>query len=351
MARADLLKAKLPLEVKNKWTLAGVVSGFILILLLPWVSFTTGNGVVTAINPNERVQSLNAPVSGFIQVWHVNEGDSVKEGQPLADMIDSDPDIIDRMSREKDAARAGLEAANLMEQTSRINLERQKTLLGQGLSARKDYEKAKIEVSKLSMEVSKAQATLTKAETQLSRQNTQKIVAPRDGTVIRIIPGERGLLVKAGTPIAVFSPETETPAVEIWVDGNDASMVQVGQKARLQFEGWPALQIAGWPSIAVNTFKARVHLVDQASSHLGKFRVLLIPEGPWPSNRILRLGNHARGYIALSNSFVLREIWRIANGFPAFAEPIQDELNKMLSKDKTTDSEHYGSDKKKEETK
>lgn len=346
MDRAELLKAKLPMELKNRRTLVGVIFLVLLLFLLPWISFTTGNGVVTAINPNERVQSLNAPVSGFIQMWHVREGDAVKEGDLLANMIDSDPDILDRMAREKDAGRAGLEAAILMEQTSRLDLERQRSLLDQGLSARKDYEKAKIEVSKLSMEVAKAQATLTKAETQLSRQNTQKIFAPRDGTVIRIIPGERGLLVKAGTPIAVFSPETKTPAVEIWVDGNDASMVEVGQTARLQFEGWPALQVAGWPSIAVNTFKARVHLVDQASSSAGKFRVLLIPAGPWPSTRILRLGNHARGYIALSDSFVIREVWRIANGFPAFAEPIQDELNKMLSKDKTTDSEHYLDDKK-----
>lgn len=349
MVKSHLLNPKLPVEIRNKKIRVLGVIILIVLLALPWVSFTTGNGVVTALNPNERVQSLNAPVSGFIQTWHVREGEKVKKGQLLADMVDSDPNIMERLSKETDAARAGLDAATLMEKTSFINLDRQRRLFEQGLSARKDYEKAKIEASKISMEVAKAQAVFTKAQTQFSRQATQKIVAPRDGTVIRILPGERGVLIKAGMPIAVFSPDMKTPAVEIWVDGNDASMVVVGQKARVVFEGWPSLQIPGWPSLAINTFEAKVHLVDQASSHLGKFRVLLVPDGPWPSDRILRLGNHARGYVTLSDSFVLRELWRVANGFPAFSEPIQDELNKMLSKDKATDGEHY--DDKKEEKK
>jgi adhesin transport system membrane fusion protein len=162
--------------------------------------------------------------------------------------------------------------------------------------------------------------------------------------VTRILPGERGMLIKAGNPIAIFAPDVETPAVELWIDGNDASMLIPGQTAELQFEGWPAIQIAGWPSVAIGTFKGTVHLVDQASSHGGKFRVLLVPSSNWPSQNVLRLGVHAKGYIKLRSSFVFKEIWRQLNGFPPVLEPIQDELNRMLYSKKAESQD--GEDKK-----
>lgn len=335
-----LVRPKLPLAQSKKITLIAIFICFILIIFCPWIAFTVGKGQITAINPNERVQTLTAPLGGFIRTWHVKEGDRVKEGQLIADLIDNDPSLLDRLEREKNAATAGLESAKLMMDTAKIDLERQKKLFEQGLSSRKDYEKAKIEYSKLSVEHSKNLATLTKSETQLSRQSTQRIVAPRSGTVTRIIPGERGMLIKAGNPIAIFAPDVQTPAVELWIDGNDASMLSPGQNAELQFEGWPAIQIAGWPSLAIGTFKGKVHLIDQASSHHGKFRVLLVPSSTWPSQKILRLGIHAKGYIKLRDSFVFKEIWRQLNGFPPVLEPIQDELNKMLSsKDSSKDDE------------
>lgn len=330
------LDPKLPPFLKSNRLLRIVITVSVLFLFLPWIAFTTGKGQITAINPNERVQTLTAPVSGFIRTWHVKEGQRLKKGDLIAELSDNDINLLERYDREKNASIANLKSAELMRDTAKINLDRQLNLFKQGLSARKEYEKAKIEYSKLEMEVAKALVSLTKSETQFSRQSSQEVRAPRDGVVTRVLPGERGQLIKDGTPIAVFSPDIETPAVELWVDGNDASMVVPGQKARVQFEGWPSLQIAGWPSVAINTFEAKVYLVDQASSYEGKFRVLLVPDGQWPSQKILRIGNHSRGFIQLSGSFVLREIWRQLNNFPAFQEPISDELNQILNSKKET---------------
>ena len=337
-----LIQPRLPFAPSKNKTLKFVAAVFVIFMFFPWTAFTVGKGQITAINPNERVQTITAPLGGFIKTWHVKEGDRVKEGQLIADLVDNDPSLLIRLEREKNAASTGLDSAQLMMDTARIDLERQKKLFEEGLSSRKDYEKAKIEYSKLAVEYSKTLATLTKSETQLSRQSTQRIVAPRNGTITRIMPGERGMLIKAGNPIAIFAPDVQTPAVELWVDGNDASMLTSGQTAELQFEGWPAIQIAGWPSIAIGTFKGKVHLVDQASSHDGKFRVLLVPSSDWPSQKILRLGVHAKGYIKLRDSFIFRELWRQLNGFPPVLEPIQDELNKMLNSKKyesSSDSE------------
>ncbi len=335
----NLIHPHLPFNpTKNKIILLLLLVIF-LFLFSPWIAFTVGKGQVTAINPNERVQSITAPVGGFIKTWYVKEGDQVKEGNVIAELIDNDPFLMERLEREKNAAEEALKSAKMMMDTAELDLNRQMKLFKQGLSSRKDYEKARIEFSKLSVEYSKALATFTKTETQFSRQSTQKILAPRNGTIIRIVPGERGMLIKPGFPIAVFAPEVKTPAVELWIDGNDASMLIPGQTAQIQFEGWPAIQIAGWPSLSIGTFKAKVHLVDQASSYQGKFRVLLTPLSHWPSSKILRLGVHAKGYIKLSSSFVIKEIWRHLNGFPPILEPIKDELNTMLSTKKESTEE------------
>lgn len=339
MDKNKFLQPTLPLEKKSTKILPILLSLIALVFILPWVAFSSGRGHVTAIDPNERVQSLTAPISGFIKDWHVKEGQVLKKGDLIAVLSDNDPNLMERFEQEKDAAEAGLKSARLMLDTAEINLKRQNSLFQQGLSSRKEYEKAKINYSKLEMEVSKAMVTVTKAETQLSRQASQQVRAPRNGTVIRILPGERGQLIKAGAPIAIFSPEVTLPAVELWVDGVDASMVVPGQSARVQFEGWPSLQVAGWPSIAINTFKAKVHLVDQASSYQGRFRVLLTPDGAWPSQGLLRLGINAKGNIQLADSFILKEIWRKLNNYPAFSDPIQSELKKILKKEEDEELE------------
>ncbi len=334
MINQKLLTPQLPVHFKGRYSLLTFVFVLLATLFLPWIAFTSGSGQLTAINPNERIQTITAPVSGFINNWKIKEGDFVKEGQLIAELIDNDPAFMERLEREKDAAKSALESSKLMMETSSLDLARQKNLYQQGLSARKEYEKAKIEQSKHSMEYSKNLTLVAKAETQLSRQSSQKVVAPRSGYISRILPGERGQLIKAGSAIAVFTPEVKTHAIEIWIDGNDSSMIFPGQKARVQFEGWPSIQVPGWPSVSVGTFAAKVHLVDNASSYMGKFRVLLVPDGPWPSQKILRLGIHSRANIRMSDSFILKEIWRQLTGFPPVVEPFRDELNNMIKEGK-----------------
>ena len=332
------LEPKLPFTPKKNALTLIIVILLLIIPFLPWMAFTTGIGHVTAIDPNERIQTITAPVTGFISQWLVSEGSSVQKGDIIARLQDNDPELIQRFQRELDAANAAVSSAKLMLDTSKLNLERQKRLFEQGLSARKEYEKAKIETSKIDMDYSKALATLTKAETQVSRQ-VQIITAPRDGVISRILPGERGQLIKAGMGIAILTPKITTSAVELWIDGNDTAMVSKGQKALLQFEGWPSLQIAGWPSVAIGVFPAKVHLVDAASSYEGKFRVLLVPDGEWPSTKFLIPGSHSKGYIQLNDSFILKEIWRQLTGLPPVTEPIQDELNRLLRKERKEDKE------------
>jgi RND family efflux transporter MFP subunit len=328
-------RPRLPLGHNERRLVIGALILLLILAFAPWITFSVGQGQITAIDPNERVQTITASVNGFIGEWHVKEGQLVKKGELIVDLIDNDPNYLDRLRQQKEAADAGLASADLMMRTAEIDFRRQEELFKQGLSSRKDYELAKIKVEKMNLDRSKNTATLTKAQAELARQSSQRILAPRDGIVTRILPGENGQLIKSGTPIVVFTPRVTSPAVEVWIDGNDSAYLKAGMSARVQFEGWPTMQIPGWPSLAINTFAGEVYLVDQASSMDGKFRVLIKPAATWPSERLLRLGMQAKSYIKIRDSFVLREVWRIMNGFPPLQQPINDELNRILSPQST----------------
>ena len=58
--------------------------------------------------------------------------------------------------------------------------------------------------------------------------------------------------------------------------------------------------------------------IDATDDGTGKFRVLVKPgaEDEWPSERFLRQGVRANGWVMLSRVRLGYEIWRQLNGFP-----------------------------------
>jgi multidrug resistance efflux pump len=247
---------------------------------------------------------------------------------------------------------------------ARLNYERQSELFARGATAEKELEKlkrdwdvavadraaAEYEVSSADREVAakrheleqkrseaqtkidyaKAmeqdavgqQATVQKEirelEIKLSELQQLKITAPRDGIIYRLPVFERGQSIKEGDPLFTIVPTTDERAVELWVSGNDISLIRIGDHVRLQFEGWPAIQFAGWPSVAVGTFGGRVAKIDPTDDGQGKFRIQVLPEGTdeWPGPEYLRQGVRANGWVMLRRVTLGYEIWRQLNGFP-----------------------------------
>ncbi|CAM9855488.1 unnamed protein product, partial [Chrysoparadoxa australica] len=273
----------------------------VVLTFTPWQQSSTGAGKITVIDPNDRVQYVNAPVSGRINKWHVKDGDKVKVGDPLVEIVDNDPNFVDRLKIERDSALQKYEVSKLASETAEKNYKRQDELFKQGLSSRLKFEKAKITYKKLLSEEASAAASLAKAEVKFSRQQRQLVTAQRDGTILSTIHGGGSVFVNEGDALAVFVPENLEPAAEIFIDGNDLPLVQPGRHVRLQFEGWPAVQFSGWPSVAVGTFGGKVYSVDPSVNKSGKFRVLIVPEEheEWPSTLFLRQGTRVLGWLLL----------------------------------------------------
>lgn len=377
---------------------------------VPWQQSIRGEGRVIAYAPLERQQAVEAPMEGRVTHWYVQEGDVVERGAPIADLADNDPEILNRLEREQNAARTQVDALGLSIEltearitsleaargsavanaalriqiardradaaqrsidaaaaklsTSELNLARQKKLQDKGLVSKRDLELAELQqrtttteleqahasfraasaevaaltadrdkiasanlagiastrssLEKLRSDQAKAEADLVKVEVRFARQRQMQVTAPRAGTILRLLAKQDTEMVKAGDPLVKLVPAAESRAVELFVDGNDAPLVEPGRTVRLQFEGWPAVQFVGWPSVAVGTFPGRVAFVDAHGDDSGRFRVVVVPERAqeWPEGRYLRQGVRANGWVLLNQVRLGYELWRQFNGFP-----------------------------------
>ena len=97
-----------------------------------------------------------------------------------------------------------------------------------------------------------AQAEVAKLQVKLSnlkvRRSYYTLRAPQDGLVTRIKRTGVGENIKEGESVVEFMPLNYELAVEIFVRPVDLPLVQIGQSARIEFDGWPSIVFSGWPS-------------------------------------------------------------------------------------------------------
>lgn len=320
-----------------KILMVAIVCILVFVTVTPWIQTARGIGSVTTLNPSDRAQAIHSLVKGRINAWYVSDGMRVKKGDPIIEIVDNDPQLIERLQSERNAMAHKLETLHLAMTTAELNHNRQQHLSQQGLSSKKEYEQAKIRWKEIKAQASQAQADLNKVEVQLSRQHTQLVLAPRDGYILHITAGGPSTYVKEGDTLAMFVPDDAEPAVELYVSGLDIPLIYPGRDVRLIFEGWPSVQFSGWPSVAVGTFAGKVAAVDATISPNGQFRILVkkTDNEPWPDKQFLRMGARARGWVLLNKVPVAYEIWRQLNSFPPiYDNPDQQPKNGMLSGEK-----------------
>ncbi|WP_310498648.1 HlyD family efflux transporter periplasmic adaptor subunit [Sandarakinorhabdus sp.] len=296
-----------------------IVSVLLFIIVVPWVQTAPGTGTVIAFDPRDRQQNISALVPGRLSRWYVTDGAIVKAGDPIARVVDIDPDFLDRLRAERGQKIAEMNATQQAMATAQRDVARMGTLYREGLAARRDYELAQIKVSEFAAKIASSAAEINKIDVNLRRQSEQLIRAPRDGRIMRVTSIDTATIIKQGDVLATFVPEQSRRIVELYVDGRDIPLIHVGRRARLHFEGWPAIQFSGWPSVAKGLFDGRVAAIDLNASPNGLFRVLIEPapdRDPWPTEPSVRLGAKVRGWVLMNTVPVWFELWRLLNDFP-----------------------------------
>src|SRR5690606_7402542 len=135
------------------------------------------------------------------------------------------------------------------------------------------------------------------------------ITAPQTGYVTKALQSGIGEMVKEGTDIVTIMPAAYELAVEMYVRPNDLPLLRLGDRARIQFDGWPALVLRGWPYLSTGTFPGEIFAIDQFISENGLYRILIRPaadDKAWPE--LLRVGAGTRTFILLRDVPVWYEV-------------------------------------------
>lgn len=149
------------------------------------------------------------------------------------------------------------------------------------------------------------------------RRSFNYVTAPQSGFVNKALQQGIGETVKEGDPLVSIMPSAIDIAVESYVAPIDLPLIHLGEKVRLQFDGWPAIIFSGWPNVSYGTYGGTVVAIENYISSNGKYRILIAPDEedhPWPEE--IRVGSGAQTFAMLQDVPIWFEVWRQLNGFP-----------------------------------
>ncbi|GAA3654602.1 HlyD family secretion protein [Flavivirga jejuensis] len=143
------------------------------------------------------------------------------------------------------------------------------------------------------------------------------ITAPQSGYINKALRGGIGETFKEGERLVGIMPSQYDLAVETYVKPIDLPLLHIGEKVRVQFDGWPAIVFSGWPNVSYGTYGAKIVAIENFISDNGKYRILLAPDAAdykWPD--AIRIGSGARTFALLEDVPIWFELWRQINSFP-----------------------------------
>lgn len=137
-SQAELIK------INGSRTLGKIISIcliiFFIILLMPWRQTIPGKGTVTALNPEDRPQTVQNQIGGRIERWAVHEGQEVKKGDTILVISETsqsyfDPELPVRLEEQLEAKKNSETAAVQKMEATSAQIEAMKRGLQYQLSA------------------------------------------------------------------------------------------------------------------------------------------------------------------------------------------------------------------------
>ena len=151
------------------------------------------------------------------------------------------------------------------------------------------------------------------------RRQAGRILAPIDGTVVKMAKVGAGETVRQGDTLVRLSPTSTDKAIEMTADGLDAPLLNVGRKVKILFYGIPAIPLPAWPELMAGTYSGVIKVIDQVDDGKGNYRFWVVPDlddRSWPEQSHVRQGTKAMGWVILNRVPLWYELWRRFNLFP-----------------------------------
>ena len=194
----------------------------------------TATGAVSAVT----TVAVGSQVSGIIAELHADFNSQVKKGDLLAE-LDPTP-----FQEKVNAARAGLEKAQVEMRNTRIGLDRQRALKKEGLAPQADFDAAQANYDSARASVQQAAASLKQAETDLKYT---KIVAPIDGVVVarQYDVGQTVAASFQAPTLFTLAQDLTKMQVAADVSESDIGTVKVGTPVRFTVDAYPDRDFRG----------------------------------------------------------------------------------------------------------
>jgi multidrug resistance efflux pump len=295
------------------------------------------NSQINALN-SERQLKLEQSRNKLLQANLKVQSDSIDLEAAKTNLIIAQRQFnrVEKLEEEGLKAVTDVEEKRLKLQETQAKLISQENKL---LAAKNEILNATMEINRVQAEytdkISKAQsdmftaqsnqfdseAQVTKLENEYSnyeiRSQMYYIRAPQSGYINKALQAGIGETFKEGDKLVGIMPSEYSPAVETYVAPLDLPLIHIGEKVRIQFDGWPAIVFSGWPNVSYGTYGGKVIAIETYISSNGKYRVLLAPDPddhPWPKD--IRVGSGANTLALLEDVPIWFELWRQLNGFP-----------------------------------
>lgn len=287
---------------------------------------------------NERGLKLEQAKNKLLQAKLKVQSDSIdlEAAKTNIDIAQRQYDRVVQLQSEGLKAVTDVEEKKLKLQETQAKLISQENKL---LASRNEILNAEVEINRVKAEytdkISKAQsdmytaqsgqfdseAQVTKLENEFTnysmRNDLYYIRAPQSGYINKALQAGIGETFKEGDRLVGIMPSDVDLAVETFVEPLDLPLIHLGEKVRIQFDGWPAIIFSGWPNVSYGTYGGKVVAIETFISENGKYRILLAPDSddqPWPKE--IRVGSGANTIALLEDVPIGYELWRQLNGFP-----------------------------------
>ncbi|GGG07155.1 HlyD family secretion protein [Pontibacter amylolyticus] len=150
--------------------ITGIMLFLILILFLPWTQNISSRGALTALNPEDRPQTVQSTIAGRIERWHVQEGQLVQKGDTIVSLSEVkekffDPQLLDRLDEQVQAKEGAATATKAKTEA----LQDQVKALREGLQFSLEKGRNKIAQTRLKVQSDSADLVAQRVEVEIAR--------------------------------------------------------------------------------------------------------------------------------------------------------------------------------------
>jgi len=197
-----------------------------------------------ALEPKEIV-SVGAQASGRVEVLTVALGDTVRQGQLIA-QIDSQPQTNALRTAQAELANAQAQRASRQATLARTELafRRQQQMIAGEATSRAEFETAEAEMKAARAELAAVDAQIRQAQVSVTNADVNlgytQVIAPMDGVVVAIVT-KQGQTVNANqsAPTIVILAKLDVMTVKAEVSEADVIRVKAGQPVYFTILGDP----------------------------------------------------------------------------------------------------------------